>query len=261
MSFQQVPAGNGLQWLTGAVTLILRNPVPFALMGLVIGVIAMVPILGGLALMVLGPALYGGIMYAANEQESGRNADFAQLFQAFREEGKIGKMIMLCLPGIAAAIIISILAVFFIGGALLGAAGASAADAGAMAGALFGVGGLIFLLLALAIGLFSYALTLFATPQVMLTGADPIPAMKESLNACLANVGAVVVFMAVMFGATLVLAIVLGLIPFIGHLILTVALIPVISVACYQAWRQVYRRDITQELPPAMPPTPPSVEV
>jgi hypothetical protein len=262
MSFQQVPAGSGLQWLIGAVNLILKNPVPFALMGLVVGVIAMVPFLGALALMVLGPALYGGIMYAAHEQASGRTADFAQLFQAFREDGKIGKMIVLCLPGFAAAIIIGVMAVFFIGGALLGAgAGASAgADAGAAIAAMFGFGGLVFLLIALAVGLFSYALTLFATPHVMLTGADPIPAMKESLGACLANIGAVIVFIAVMFGASIVLMIVLGLIPFIGQLIVTVALIPIISVACYQAWREVYRRDITQELPPVVPPSPPSVE-
>ena len=80
MSIQQVPAGNGLQWLTGAVNLILKNPVPFALMGLLVAVIAIVPILGSLALIVLGPALYGGIIFAAREQEAGRPVDFQQLF-------------------------------------------------------------------------------------------------------------------------------------------------------------------------------------
>jgi hypothetical protein len=262
MSFQHVPAGSGLQWLTDAVQLILKNPAPFALMGLLLGVILMVPILGSLALMILGPALYGGLMYAAREQDAGRVVDFAQLFQAFREEGKLGKMIVLCLPGVVAAVIIGVLAVFFIGGALLSAgAGASAgADAGAAIAALFGVGGLLFLLIAIAIGLFSYALTLFATPHVMLTGADPIPAMKESLAACLANIGAVLVFIALTFGVSLVLAVLVAWIPLIGHLVLMVVLIPIASVACYCAWKQVYRRDITQELPPAIPPAAPSVD-
>lgn len=256
MSFHQVPAGSGLQWLTDAVQLILKNPAPFALMGLVVGVISMVPFLGGLALLLLGPALYGGIMYAAQEQAAGRSADFAHLFQAFREEGRIGKMLMLCLPGVAALVLIGILAVFFVGGALLGAAGASAANASNLAAAMFGVGGLVFLVLAIAIGFVSYALTLFATPQVMLTGADPIAAMKESLQACIANIGAVLVFVVVMGVAWVVLALVLSVVPLVGQLLLVIAVVPIAAVACFMAWQQVYRRDITQELPPAVPPAP-----
>jgi uncharacterized membrane protein len=262
MSFQQVPAGSGPQWLIGAVNLILKNPAPFALMGLLVGVISMVPLLGALALMLLGPALNGGIMYAAHSQESGRPADFAQLFQAFREEGKLGKMIVLCLPGIVAAVVIGVLAVVFIGSALLGAgATASSSDVGAAAAALFGVGGIIFLTLALALGLASYALTLFATPQVMLESADPIAAMKQSLSACLANVGAVLLFLLLCFGASVLLIVLVSWIPLIGPLLMMVVLLPVFAVASYLAWRQVYRRDITQELPPVIPPAPPSVEV
>ena len=255
MSYQQVPVGNGPQWLIGAVQLILKNPGPFALMGLLVAVIALVPILGALALLVLNPALYGGIMYAAREQEAGRTVDFQQLFQAFREEGKLGKMIMLCLPAIAAAVAIGVLAVVFFGGALWGAIASGASESAV--GASLGVSALIFAPLALAIGLISFALTFFATPRVMLAGVEPIAAMKDSVGACIANVGPVLVFALLLLGAAIVLGITIGLIPLVGGVALTTALVPVFSVASYLAWRQVYRNDITQELP-ASPPPPPS---
>jgi uncharacterized membrane protein len=261
MSFQKVPAGNGLQWITDSVNLIFKNPVPFLLMGLVIGVISMIPILGGLALLVLAPALYGGIMYAAREEQSGRKADFQQLFQAFKEEGKLPKMLMLCLPSVAAGIVLGVLGVVLLGGALLGAGAAASANSSSAFGAALGGGFLIFLLLALAVGLVVYALTFFATPRVMLEGAEPIEAMKDSARAVLANIGAVLVYCVVLLVAFCLAGIVLNFIPFIGPLLLMVALAPLVSVASYLAWRQVYRQDITQEVPPSAPPAPPSVEV
>jgi hypothetical protein len=258
MSFQRVPAGRGLQWLTDAIQLILQNPVPFALMGLVVGVIAVVPVLGSLALMVLGPALYGGIVYAAREQQAGRSADFQQLFQAFKEDGKLPKMLLLCLPGVVGGVLILVLGVVFVGGALLGGGLSASAGASSTAlGASFGVGLAVFALLALALGLASYALTFFATPRVMLESADPFAAMKDSLQACLANIGALLVYAGILLGVVVVLSLLLGLIPILGHLVLMVALVPVASAAAFVAWRDVYRQPITQELPPANPPPAP----
>jgi len=262
MAFQKVPAGNGVQWFTEAVNLILKNPVPFLLMGLVVGVISMVPIIGGLALLVLGPALNGGIMFAAREEQSGRKADFPQLFQAFKEDGKLPKMLMLCLPGVAAAVILGVLAVVFLGGAMLSAGAAANTDAGGLFGAAMGAGMLLFFVIALAVGFFCYALTFFATPQVMLEGGDPIAAMKDSLRAVLANIGPVLVYFVILLGVFIVAGIVLGWIPLLGSLLLVTALTPVACVAAYLAWRQVQRHDITQEIPPATPPSPPpSVEL
>lgn len=258
MSFQRVPAGNGVQWLTEAVQLILSNPLPFALMGLVVAVIAMVPFLGALALAVLAPALYGGVMFAAREQSAGRRADFPQLFQAFREEGKLPRMLMLCLPGLVAGIAIVLLMAMLLGGALLGAGmtGATGGDGTAL-GLGLGVGGVVVGILALALGLLAGALTFFATPRVMLDAAEPIPAMKDSLQACLANLGACAVFAVLVIVGVLLASLVLGMIPLVGHLLLMVVLVPVLSVAAFVAWRQVYRRQITQEFPPATPPVAP----
>lgn len=254
MAFQRVPAGNGLQWLTEAVQIILKNPAAFGLMALIVGVISAVPLLGGLVLLLLGPALYGGIMFAAREQEAGRSAELPMLFQAFREEGKVGRMLMLCLPGVAAAVLISVLAGLLVGGALFGAgvAGVSGSD-GAALGVGLGLGVLVLGLVALALGLVAFALTFFATPRVMLEGADPVPAMKDSLQACLANLGAVLIYAVVLLVGALVLLLLLSWIPLLGPLLLTAVIAPVTSVAAFVAWRQVYLQDITQELPPAPP--------
>jgi len=263
MSFQTVPAGQGLKWLTDAVNLILKNPAPFALMGVVVAVAGMVPILGFFALLILTPALYGGIIYAAREQESGGNADFKHLFQAFNEPGKLPKMLMLCLPGVAALIILGILAVIMLGGALLGAGISGASSNNAVIGAGMGVGLLFFGIIALAIALFTYALTFFATPRVMLDNIDPIPAMQESLKACLANIGAILVYFGILLLVGIVVSVVIGFIStIIAQLVLSIALIPVVSVAMYRAWREVFRHGITQEIPPvdvppSTPPAPP----
>lgn len=260
MAFEKVPAGNGVQWITESVNLIMKNPAPFLLMGLVIGVISIVPFLGQLALLVLGPALYGGIMYAAREEQSGRKADLQHLFQAFKEPGKLPKMLFLCLPTVAAAIIVGVLAVMMLGGALLGIGAASNDSAAGLAAA--GAGILVVLVIGLAVGLVVFALTFFATPRVMLEDAEPIDAMKDSARAVLANIGPVIVYVVILIVAFLILGVILSLIPFIGPLLLTVAITPLVSVAAYIAWRQVYRHDITREIPPAQPPVPPpSVEV
>ncbi|MBB5208760.1 BPSS1780 family membrane protein [Chiayiivirga flava] len=269
MSFQTVPAGQGLKWLTESVNLVLRNPGPFALMGVVVAVVSLVPLLGSLALAILGPALYGGIMYAAREQDGGGTADFKHLFQAFNEPGKLPKMLMLCLPGIAAGIVIGILAVIFLGGALLGAGITGATNSGgAVVGAGLGAGFLLFFVIALAIGVFAYALTFFATPRVMLDNIEPIPAMQESLKACLANIGAILVYVGILLLVAIVVMVVIGFVsPILAQLLLTIAFVPVVSVAMYRAWRDVFRGSVTQEIapvdappPPAPPSPPPSFE-
>ena len=60
------------------------------------------------------------------------------------------------------------------------------------------------ILIAVALMFVIYALQFFAVPRVMLDGVEPFAAMKESLNACLANVGAFIVFGVVLMVAFVV---------------------------------------------------------
>jgi uncharacterized membrane protein len=252
MTPRRVDSGQGIAWISEAVQLLRRNPAPFALMGLVIGAVLLVPVLGALAMAVFGPALYGGIMFAAREQDAGRQADFQHLFAAFREPGKLGPMVMLCLPGILGGMLVLMLGVMLLGGALLAAGVGAATDSNALTGISFGFGGVVFLLLALVIGLISYALVFFATPRVMLDGIEPITAMKESLAACQHNAGAVLVFIGCLLLAVIALNLLLGWIPLLGHLVVTVVLVPVVSTALWLASRQVFGSH--GDSPPGPPP-------
>lgn len=250
MAIRNVPAGNGITWITEGVALILKNPGPFVLMGLVIAVASVVPILGSLALAILGPALYGGIAWAAREQASGGTAQFDHFGQAFRQEGKIGPMLLLCLPGIICGVIAGILVVIF---ALIVAAGAGASaitDSPAALFASLGIGGLLLFVVIMAAALVVFALTFFAIPDTMFVRNDAFAAMKESLRASLANIGALVLYLVVILLAFFVLILVLSLISsLLAQFLLSIVMAPVVATSMYLAWKDVYGEPAT-ELPP-----------
>ncbi|MEZ5462681.1 BPSS1780 family membrane protein [Dokdonella sp.] len=255
MSAQKIEAGSGLNWITGAVQLILKNPVVFLVMGLIVAAIGWVPVIGGLVMVVIGPALYGGIVHAAREQEAGRTTEIGQLFRAFGESGKTGAMIMLCLPSIAGAVLLFVLLMIVVGGALLGGgfAALTSGSAEALLGALGG-GALILIPLALLIALVVYALQFFAIPRVMLDDAEPIAAMKQSFFDCLGNLGAYLVFVVLLMVVAVVLGLVLGILGFIGGLLVSTLLTPVIGCGLYLAWRQVYpESQVESETPTVQP--------
>lgn len=256
MNINRLDAGQGVAWITQAAQLLLRNPTPFALMGLVVAVGAMVPVLGGLALAIFGPALNGGIMTAARDQAAGRTVDFQQLFEAFRQPGKLPKMVMLCLPAVIAGGIVVVLAVLLIGSALLAAGVSAATDANALAGISLGFGGLLFAALALAIGLAAFALVFFATTRVMLHGVEPVQAMKDSWQASLANVGPLLIYLVLLFVSMLVLHMVFGWISvLLTQLALVTVYTPLAATAMLLASEQVFG----SEQPPSAPP--PVIEV
>ena len=253
MSFRKVEAGSGVNWLTEGFRIIMANPAAFLVMGLILAVVNFIPILGGLVLTICGPALIGGIVYAAREQAEGSKAEIAHLFRAFQEPGKIGPMLLLCLPAIVGGAVLLICAFVFGIGALIGG-GLSAASSSSTSALVGGLGGGAFVLLLIAMGLMFliYALQFFAVPRVMLDGVEPFAAMKESLSACLANFGAFLVFAIVLFVSFVVLAIALMLVPILGWLALVTVATVVYACAEYVAWRQVYGA-AAGSVPPPVP--------
>ena len=75
MSESKTDAGSGVTWLSQGLQSFMKNPVPFAVMGLILAVIGMVPILGGLAMMILGPALYAGMLSGYRAEAAGGKQD------------------------------------------------------------------------------------------------------------------------------------------------------------------------------------------
>lgn len=251
MAIRNVPAGNGLTWITEAIQLLLKNPAPFVLMGLVMAVAGIIPILGSLALAILGPALYGGIAWAARAQARGETARFEQIGQAFQQEGKIGPMLLLCLPGVVGGMLAGILVVIMVAIMMAGAGISAAADSTAALWASLGVGGIFVLLVVVALALVVFALTFFAIPDVMFARNDAFAAIKQSLRASLANVGALLLYAVVLGLAMLVLVVVLSMLsPILAQFLVSIALAPVFGASMYLAWKDVYGETAAELAPP-----------
>jgi len=233
MPYQKVEAGAGWQWIAQGWSLFTQSAGNWIVIALIFGilyfVLNFVPFIGGLIATLLTPALLGGMIYGARELDQGRSLEIAHLFQAFRESGRAGPMILLGLLPLIAAMISGALAVaLFAGAAGTGMmTGSEDAAMGMMAG-----GGLAVLGIAILIGLVVGALLLFAVPRVMFAAAEPITALKESLQAVLGNIGAYIVFAVVYIVLAIIATIPFGL----GFLVL----IPVVAGAVYSANKQVF---------------------
>ncbi len=249
MAIRKVAAGNGVTWITEAIQLTLKNPGPFVLMGLVIAVAGVIPILGSLALAVLGPALYGGIAWAAREQSRGGKAVFEHLFQAFQQDGKIGPMLILCLPGVIGGVVAGIAVVILVSIAFAGAGISAATESNAALWASLGLGGMIILVVILAMAIAVFALTFFAIPDLMFKHNDAIGAMKQSARASLDNIGALLLYLLILMVAMFLIVIVLSVISSIlAQFLVSIALAPIVGTSMYLAWKDVYG-DSTIELP------------
>ncbi len=256
MSQHQVPAGNGMQWISSAFEIVMKNPGVFIVMALIIAVLGAIPVIN-LAMVILGPALYGGLMYAAARHDRGETAEIGDVFAAFQQPGKIGPMILLCLPSIVALVVVVVLGFVLIGGAVLTMMGGHSGGLGAAAIS----GLLLFFPLALAVALFVGALLFFAIPRVMLDAVEPFAAFKESLSAVLANFGAVLLFALVLIVGFVVLGAVLIFVPILGPLALMLASTLIGPLGSYSAYREVFGvGSAVLSVPPSAPPPPPVVQ-
>ena len=129
MSGRKIEIGDVFNWFSSAIQLALKNPGVFVVMALIYAVISAIPLLN-LAIIVIGPALQGGFIWAAREQEAGRKAEVEQLFIAFQQPGKAGPMITLCLPTVGLMLVAGVIFAVMIGGAIFAASSGSSSGAG-----------------------------------------------------------------------------------------------------------------------------------
>jgi len=253
MSSTNIQVGDVIGWFKSGLSLTFKNPGAFIVMGLVFGVIsivlAFIPVLGAIAMLVLAPVFYGGFIHAAREEDQGRKAEIGHLFVGFQQPGKIGPMMMLCLPSVAAGILAAILGFVLIGGSI--AAMAMGGNGGGM-----GIMGLVlFALIAFALGLGAAAMTYFAVPRVMLDGIEPIAAMKESLGVVLANIASILVGFIVIG----LLFMIVGIIPLLGALAIFLIGMPASLCAMYFGYRQAFGGGSAAQVEAPTPPAPPPV--
>lgn len=232
-------AGRGWGWIVEGWQLFAKAPgiwIFIILIYIAISlVLSFIPLIGSLAHALLSPVLVGGMLYGAAAQARGDPLEIAHLRQGFRDQDRMGPLVMLGAISLGGYLLIGLVVLVFMGGgALMGAAldsSGALVPPEALGGLLVGTG-LVALLIVAVIG-FLIAMALFyGTPLVMLAGQNAWPAVQDSIVACWTNVLPLLVFGLIYLVLAVVATIPLGL----GFLVLG----PVTVCAVYASYRDVF---------------------
>ena len=239
MNAIRVDAGRGWGWITEGWRLFASAPgVWIVILLIYLGinvVLSLIPLIGGLAYLLLSPVLTGGILYGADKQARGETLEIGDLFRGFQDQGRMGPLVILGLISLAGYLLMGLILVVFIGGGI--ATGIVLDDPGQgitpeMIEGLFGVGFMVLILVELTLWAVIMMAMLYAIPLVMLGRQDAWPAVQDSIAACWIDMLPLLVFGLI----GLVLAMI-ATIPFgLGFLILW----PVMICAVYASYREVF---------------------
>lgn len=239
MTVMRVEAGRGWGWIVEGWQLFGRSPgVWIVILLIYFGinlVLSLIPLIGGLAYLLLSPVLTGGVLYGADAQARGETLEISHLFRGFQNQGRMGPLVMLGLISLAGYVLMGLLfAAFFLGGMATGMAldNVGQGITPDMIEGLFGAGFIVLMLIELTIWAVIMMAMFYAIPRVMLDQQDAWPALQDSLAACWINMLPLLVFGLI----GLVLAM-MAMIPFgLGFLVLW----PVMIGATYASYREVF---------------------
>jgi uncharacterized membrane protein len=188
-----VDAGRGGSWIGEGWALFKAAPLLWIVAVIIVfGIqvlINMVPLLGSIAAILLGPAfMVGSLAFGQGVAETGE-ADVARLFAGFRD--KLGPLVMVALVYllmiVAVMLVTAILGMVLLGGANLANVAHSESALMGLASGAAGLGFLILLLVMLGLFVLVAAAYWFAPGLVFYTGIGAVDAMKQSFSACMRN--------------------------------------------------------------------------
>ena len=189
MNINTVEPGEGVNWFAEGWRLFKLNPGAWVLILIVYFVISfvlgLVPFLGKLASMIIGPALSAGLFLGARKLDQGGGLEVQDLFSGLTDEQRRGPLLMLGIIYVGLVIVVMIAAgtLMFLAG---GAAWMHSMQSGGFGMHMPLAGMLVTVLLSLSV-LAVGAATYFAGPLVLLEGLEPVDAIKLGLRACLQN--------------------------------------------------------------------------
>jgi hypothetical protein len=229
---QALAAIEGWNWIVAGWRLFAQQPLAWLLIALVFGVVtialAIIPILGMLALMILLPVFAAGLMFACRDLERGAEIGIGHVFAGFRAEP--GRLAVLGLLGLAAFVVLGLVVVGAFWSTLAGLGRTLGANDPAAMMAAMGQIALVGLTV-LALSLPIYMAFWFAPALMALNDLGAGDALRASFKACLRNLLPFLLYGAVMF----VLSILAGLI-YVGWLVLG----PVLAGSVYAAYRGIF---------------------
>ncbi|WP_462321230.1 BPSS1780 family membrane protein [Halochromatium sp.] len=253
------PAGHGWQWIARAWQQFKAQPgvwlAAVALVYLVTFVLSLVPVVGSLATMILGPVFAGGLMLGAQSQERQGRLRVSAGFEGFSSHGgQLALIGLLYLVGLFLVFVVAGLVLMATGVLSAGSMEALSSNDPEVVADVLGPGiGLVLLVLMLAM-VPLLMLYWFAPALVALEGMGAVEAMRMSFRACWRNMLPFVVYgLALMFilvGASLILGIVSALLAAVSEALmvaLMLLMIPLMLVfaalvvlSIYSAYRDVF---------------------
>jgi len=275
----KVPASAGAQWLLDGLANLRRAPLAFGFLGVLYGAFALLvgqaaTVNAGLfmalevLLVLLGPLLMGGFVFAARSVASGGAALPSHLLEGLHG-GRTGRLLATLLPNIAALVVCVALLFAMVGADSLLQIAQAMERAGAQAtpdptvfeglpvGRL-----LLWFLLVVVVGIAASFFTFVAIPEIMFRPTGAFAAMGRSFRACVRNLPALLVFLVLTFIAIVALYIALSILGLVvaaiaGQAAMQVVLqllgsalvMPVLMSAIHAAWRQMLSGEV------AAPPT------
>ncbi|AXI84073.1 hypothetical protein FUT69_02160 [Xylella taiwanensis] len=271
---RKVPAASGAQWLLAGFALLRRAPLQLGGIGMLWGAISSLLVMLGFKwpslsnalqfLMILvGPILMGGLLWAVREVDEGRTARLGHLFHGF-QDGRAPHLLVSLLPQLVAGALMGVLLWVMLGSSgleqLFKLFGIN--QAGVQLGPddiqqlLVGFPAVRFLLWVVLVLLVFVAMSLalfVMLPQVMFDGADGLHALNMSLRAGLRNFSALLVFFLLAFIALFAVYFALMIVALLirqllGELMtivllqvfLVTVLMPAFTGAVYEAWKQMF---------------------
>lgn len=289
---RKVPVAAGAEWLLTGFALLRKAPVALATLGVIWGLLAMllmalamlVPILAmplQFLLLLAGPIVFGGMVWAVREVDEGRTAQPASLLQGLHE-GRAPRLLTSLLPQLAAGLVLGVLLLLLLGSEGLRQLGEVTTKINEMSQsgaqpdpallesliATLPAGRILLWLLLVIVSFAAMTLALFTLPpQVMFDQRSGFVAMRESLRACMHNLLPMLVFFvlglvtifAIYFGVMIValIAQLIGgplLAMWVAQLLLMAIVMPVFAGAVYAAWKQMFAHNT--QMPPLPPTTP-----
>ena len=234
---RRLPAESGASFWGEGWRIFNAAPVQWILILVVYLVISVclqfIPVIGGIAHIVLTPVLVGGMMLGCHALARGEPLTVAHLFAGFKD-ARFGALAILGLILLALSFAFGIFLFF----GMLMTFGMSGLSAIAMQGDIWAMPGVLgaglFALIAIALigGALIAMASWFAPALVVLDGAEPMSALKQSFAASWANMGAFLIYGLIFIGLAIVASIPFGL----GWLVLG----PMIAGSCYASWRQIF---------------------
>ena len=227
-----VDAGRGWEWIAEGFALFKKQPGIWILILIVLiacsVLIALVPVIGSLANLLLMQVFMGGVMLGCRALDNGESFNVGCVFAGFKQN--TGDLVVLGLLALVGWIVAFIPAMLIMGvGAFMSmmGGGGSMANIGAL-----GLTFMLALLVSLALVVPVYMALWFAPSLVVFNNLKPVDAMKASFLACLKNIAPFL-----LYGIILLVLCVVAAIPFgLGFLVLG----PVAIASIYAGYRDIF---------------------